>query len=254
MTLPAARPDPRGCRPSAERRPSRSAGAAPASRRLEESGSGRTMPTAERRGSPAWAPDRAGPARGATALHLRVQAERERSRRLCAESALLRLGSDELIRGAVAVGGDGGSSRCAADVASWLALAPAPRGRVACAPARRRGAAARESPFDPFSSHPSAADAAGAPGGSAADDAAEDALPTVAIWAGGEVYGTRVLVDDDGTKWTVREVDARAIPGARRSRCLFLENHETVRRLWRYPPRWLELSDAALLGRTLGRS
>jgi hypothetical protein len=47
-------------------------------------------------------------------------------------------------------------------------------------------------------------------------------------------------------RWTVREVDARRVPGARADRCLICESGEVVRRLWEYPKNWTELDDEAL--------
>ena len=57
----------------------------------------------------------------------------------------------------------------------------------------------------------------------------------------------RVAIDRRGVEWRVREVDARATPGARAPRCLVCETHEVVRRLWRYPADWHRRADRDLL-------
>jgi len=44
-------------------------------------------------------------------------------------------------------------------------------------------------------------------------------------------------------EWTVREVDARRVPGAPYASCLICETSDIVRRLWRYPKDWRSLSD-----------
>ena len=49
-------------------------------------------------------------------------------------------------------------------------------------------------------------------------------------------------------EWVVRELDARAVPWGVAPRCLVFENHNVVRRLWRYPSNWLTITDGALLG------
>jgi len=58
----------------------------------------------------------------------------------------------------------------------------------------------------------------------------------------------RLIYDDiAGTAWYVREVDARAIPGARAPRCLVFDAMGASRRVWSYPAAWETLSDAALV-------
>lgn len=47
-------------------------------------------------------------------------------------------------------------------------------------------------------------------------------------------------------QWTVRESDARAVPGARNTSCLICESSDVVRRLWTYPTDWRTLSDEEL--------
>jgi hypothetical protein len=48
-------------------------------------------------------------------------------------------------------------------------------------------------------------------------------------------------------RWTVSEVDARDVPGARGSHCLICESDLSVRRLWSYPADWHRLEDNRLL-------
>ena len=47
-------------------------------------------------------------------------------------------------------------------------------------------------------------------------------------------------------QWTVREVDARRVPGALHASCLICESSDVVRRLWRYPRNWRSLADDEL--------
>ncbi|MFL5574596.1 MAG: hypothetical protein ACJ79S_01275 [Gemmatimonadaceae bacterium] len=57
-----------------------------------------------------------------------------------------------------------------------------------------------------------------------------------------------VYDDDSGTHWTVREVDASSVPGARASRCLIFDSGSVARRIWRYPLDWDALPPRTLLG------
>ena len=66
-------------------------------------------------------------------------------------------------------------------------------------------------------------------------------------WSGCPVLAERVVFDSRDERWVVREVDARTVPGTHGDRCLILENHERVRRLWAYPAGWSRLPDEALL-------
>jgi hypothetical protein len=50
----------------------------------------------------------------------------------------------------------------------------------------------------------------------------------------------------DGTRWTVREVEAGGEAWAHAPRCLVFESEGAIRRVWRYPADWLGLSDAEL--------
>jgi hypothetical protein len=58
--------------------------------------------------------------------------------------------------------------------------------------------------------------------------------------------GERILQRGDET-WTVREVSAHQVPGARGARCLICESASVVRRLWDYPDNWHALTDTELL-------
>ena len=55
------------------------------------------------------------------------------------------------------------------------------------------------------------------------------------------------IVQRDDEMWTVKEVNALNVPGARGSRCLICESTSVVRRLWNYPANWMRLSDDDLL-------
>jgi hypothetical protein len=46
--------------------------------------------------------------------------------------------------------------------------------------------------------------------------------------------------------WSVVEVDAGAVPGARRPRCLVFTREDCLRRVWDYPADWRTLDDAGL--------
>jgi hypothetical protein len=54
------------------------------------------------------------------------------------------------------------------------------------------------------------------------------------------------LVERGDRHWTLREMDARAVPGARAPRCLICESTEVIRRLWSYPNDWRQLDDLQL--------
>lgn len=82
--------------------------------------------------------------------------------------------------------------------------------------------------------------------------------PDEETWACSHVYASRKVIgtaesETPRRNWTIREIDTRAVPGARAARCLIFENHEVVRRLWSYPATWLTLSDMRLL-RLVGAS
>ena len=51
----------------------------------------------------------------------------------------------------------------------------------------------------------------------------------------------------DSERWTISEVDAREVPGARGDSCLICESDFSVRRLWSYPADWDRIEDARLL-------
>ncbi|MGE5102386.1 MAG: hypothetical protein ACM3SX_20565 [Deltaproteobacteria bacterium] len=54
------------------------------------------------------------------------------------------------------------------------------------------------------------------------------------------------LVERGDRHWTLREMDTRAVPGARARTCLICESTEVIRRLWNYPNDWRELDDFEL--------
>lgn len=51
----------------------------------------------------------------------------------------------------------------------------------------------------------------------------------------------------EGERWTVAEMDAHEVPGARGDCCLICECDLSVRRLWSYPTDWHRLDDGRLL-------
>ena len=53
-------------------------------------------------------------------------------------------------------------------------------------------------------------------------------------------------LDDECSHWSVVEVDARAVPGARGVRCLIFMCESCIRRVWDYPPDWRTYDDAGL--------
>lgn len=57
----------------------------------------------------------------------------------------------------------------------------------------------------------------------------------------------------DGVRWSVREVDAPAIPARDRARCLIFESDQAVRRVFGFPRDWVELRDEDLWAVSLGR-
>jgi hypothetical protein len=67
------------------------------------------------------------------------------------------------------------------------------------------------------------------------------------------VHGERSLVDAEGRKWRVREVDTIDLPGNGNRRCLIFETSELMRRIWHYPERWFALPDEDLLEIGQGR-
>ena len=53
-------------------------------------------------------------------------------------------------------------------------------------------------------------------------------------------------VDGAYLRWSVVEVDAGGVPGARGARCLTFTRDGCVRRVWDYPANWRTLDDTAL--------
>ena len=49
--------------------------------------------------------------------------------------------------------------------------------------------------------------------------------------------------DDHVLHWSVVEVDAATVPGARGSHCLVFTREDCVRRVWDYPADWQSLDD-----------
>jgi hypothetical protein len=54
------------------------------------------------------------------------------------------------------------------------------------------------------------------------------------------------LVKDVWVQWSVVEVDASAVPGARATRCLLFSRPDCIRRVWDYPADWRTLDHAGL--------
>lgn len=48
-------------------------------------------------------------------------------------------------------------------------------------------------------------------------------------------------IDDAWVQWSVVEVDATAVPGARGARCLLFSRQDCIRRVWNYPDHWRTL-------------
>lgn len=59
--------------------------------------------------------------------------------------------------------------------------------------------------------------------------------------------GSRVAVDPQGRTWTVREMDATHVPGARARQSLIFDSTGCCFRVWNYPPDWRELTTSELL-------
>jgi hypothetical protein len=57
---------------------------------------------------------------------------------------------------------------------------------------------------------------------------------------------TNRLIQRGSVHWSLREVDARRVPGARAPKCLICESTDVIRRLWVYPDDWKSLTDDAL--------
>jgi hypothetical protein len=61
-----------------------------------------------------------------------------------------------------------------------------------------------------------------------------------------ETHSSERLLQRGGRQWTVREVNARGVPGARRDTCLICESAEVIRRIWDFPSDWRVVDDEAL--------
>jgi hypothetical protein len=64
----------------------------------------------------------------------------------------------------------------------------------------------------------------------------------------------REFVDEDGRLWRVHEVRAAHVPGSRGTHCLIFFARDTLRRVWRYPADWCDLSDLGLAALCAGRA
>jgi hypothetical protein len=58
---------------------------------------------------------------------------------------------------------------------------------------------------------------------------------------------------DSFLHWTVVEVDARGVPGARGASCLVFTRLDCIRRVWTYPADWRALDVDALIALSWGR-
>jgi hypothetical protein len=72
------------------------------------------------------------------------------------------------------------------------------------------------------------------------------ALQPVAPSVSYETHSSERLLQRGGRQWTVREVNARGVPGARRDTCLICESAEVIRRIWDFPSDWRVVDDEAL--------
>ena len=54
-------------------------------------------------------------------------------------------------------------------------------------------------------------------------------------------------VDGEFVQWSVVEVDARGIPGARGLWCLLFSRQDCIRRVWEYPADWRTLDATSLV-------
>lgn len=58
---------------------------------------------------------------------------------------------------------------------------------------------------------------------------------------------SRDVTDAQGKKWRVREMEMAEGDGTAVRKSLIALNDMVIRRFWVFPPRWRDLSDAALL-------
>src|SRR5581483_4039819 len=61
-----------------------------------------------------------------------------------------------------------------------------------------------------------------------------------------EARSTARVIRRSGDSWSIREMDARLVPGARADHCLICESTDVIRRVWHYPSNWHDLSDDEL--------
>ena len=82
---------------------------------------------------------------------------------------------------------------------------------------------------------------------------AADPVPTRARPPDPEPVTFVERLGDERVHWSVVEVDAGGVPGARAARCLVFANSRSMRRVWDYPESWRTLDDAALAALSWGR-
>ncbi|MCW2573670.1 MAG: hypothetical protein JWO88_3728 [Frankiales bacterium] len=63
-----------------------------------------------------------------------------------------------------------------------------------------------------------------------------------------ETLARREVRDGNGTRWQIREADARDVPGALGPYCLIFDAEVICRRVWIYPDAWAQLTVISLLG------
>ena len=87
------------------------------------------------------------------------------------------------------------------------------------------------------------------------DEAEQEPMHAAIRWDEARRVGWRVdhapvefvqQINDAWVQWSVIEVDASAVPGARATRCLLFSRHECIRRVWNYPADWRALDAEAL--------
>ena len=71
--------------------------------------------------------------------------------------------------------------------------------------------------------------------------ASDERVPIPARTMGAAAVSFVQRVGDTYHEWSVVEVDARAVPGARGPRCLIFTRDSCIRRVWEYPAHWRTL-------------
>ena len=67
-----------------------------------------------------------------------------------------------------------------------------------------------------------------------------------AVWRGGLPHAARSFVGPDRVTWIVYEIPGATVPGARGDTCLVFDGGTTLRRVWKFPRNWRELSATEL--------